>query len=156
MFNDKRLYLDMKKKNLPKEAPKNIMMEMAPVYVKQKRKTVVPGLPDFNYGHFNAIVKKSPFSLAEWATLLHISERTLQRYAKDNTTFNGLQIERILLLEHLIDAGNDMFGEEGFKSWLDHKPFSLNGEPVRAFMGTHAGIQMIIDLLGRMAHGIPA
>ena len=146
----------MKKKYTHKEAASNIMQEAAPAYVKQKKKTLIPELPDFSYEHFNTVVKKSPFTLSEWADLLHISERTLQRYAKDNASFNGLQIERILLLEHLIDAGNDMFGEEGFKSWLDYKPFSLNGEPVRAFMGTHAGIQMIIDLLGRMAHGIPA
>ncbi|MCH5721184.1 antitoxin Xre/MbcA/ParS toxin-binding domain-containing protein [Niabella hibiscisoli] len=85
-----------------------------------------------------------------------MSERTLHRYAKDDGGFNGLQIERILLLEVLIDIGNEMFGQEGFKSWLQSKPFSLNGEAVKNKLATHNGIQEVIDTLGRIQHGISA
>ncbi|HTG54889.1 MAG TPA: hypothetical protein VL943_01385, partial [Niabella sp.] len=63
---------------------------------------------------------------------------------------------RILLLETLIDVGNEMFGQEGFKSWLQTKPFSLNGEVVKNKLNTHNGIQEVIDTLGRMQHGISA
>ncbi|ULT41478.1 DUF2384 domain-containing protein [Niabella defluvii] len=88
--------------------------------------------------------------------MLFISERTLHRYAKDDGGFNGLQIERILLLEVLIDIGNETFGQEGFKSWLQSRPFSLNGEIVKSKLTTHNGIQEVIDTLGRIQHGISA
>ncbi len=111
---------------------------------------------DFTYKDFKKILNKGPFTLGEWSDMLFMSERTLHRYAKDDGGFNGLQIERILLLEILIDAGNDMFGREGFKNWLQSKPFSLNGAMVKNKLNTHNGIQEVIDTLGKMQHGISA
>ena len=146
----------VKKKASPKKVNPSTVNESDIVYAVKKSAKQVPALPDFLFTDFKAVADKSPFSLADWASLLHVSERTLQRYAKDNSAFNGLQIERILHLENLIDAGNDTFGAAGFGNWLDQKPFSLGGATVKEYLGTHAGIQAIIDLLGRIAHGIPA
>lgn len=111
---------------------------------------------NFTYKDFKKILEKGPFTMGEWADLLFISERTLHRYAKEDSGFNGLQIERILLLETLIDMGNDLFGKEGFKIWLQSKPFSLHGNVVKDELNTHHGIQDVIDLLGRLQHGISA
>ncbi|MGC4232928.1 MAG: DUF2384 domain-containing protein [Niabella sp.] len=111
---------------------------------------------DFTYKDFKKILNKGAFTLAEWADMLFMSERTLHRYAKDDGGFNGLQIERILLLETLIDTGNEMFGREGFKTWLQSRPFSLGGEVAKSKLTTHQGIQEIIDTLGRIQHGISA
>jgi uncharacterized protein (DUF2384 family) len=88
--------------------------------------------------------------------LLSTSERTLHRYAKDGADFNGLQIERILLLEKMIDVGNKFFGKENFKHWLSDRPFSFNGRMVKENLSTHGGIQETIDLIQRLQHGIPA
>lgn len=68
--------------------------------------------PKFTYNIFKSIADQSPFTLNEWAQLLFISERTLHRYANDEAPFNGLQIDRILLLEELIETGNDFLGEK--------------------------------------------
>lgn len=65
-------------------------------------------LNDFRYSSFKAILDKSPFTIGEWAQLLYMSERTLHRYAKDQAAFNGLQIERILVLEEFIDEGTSI------------------------------------------------
>jgi uncharacterized protein (DUF2384 family) len=111
---------------------------------------------DFTYKDFKKILNKGAFTLAEWADMLFMSERTLHRYAKDDGGFNGLQIERILLLETLIDTGNEMFGREGFKIWLQSRPFSLGGEVAKSKLTTYQGIQEIIDTLGRIQHGISA
>lgn len=111
---------------------------------------------DFTYTFFKKIADKSPFTLSDWAGFLYLSERTLHRYAKDESTFNGLQIERILLLEILINAGNELFGLEGFKNWLLSKPFSLNGQMPKEMLFTHEGIQEVIDVIGRMQYGITA
>jgi len=42
----------------------------------------VPAVAEFTYKRFQKIADKVPFTLKEWADILHLSERTLQRYAK--------------------------------------------------------------------------
>jgi len=111
---------------------------------------------DFLYTDFKKIADKAPFTVGEWADILHISERTLHRYAKDNSSFNGMQIERIFHIEKLIDLGNTMFGKEGFKNWLIFKPFSLHLQKPIDMLNSYQGIQEVIDLLGRIQHGISA
>ncbi len=111
---------------------------------------------DFLFSDFKKISDKAPFTIAEWAGILHISERTLHRYAHENASFNGMQIERILLTEQLINAGNQMFGKEGFKKWLKFKPFSLQFQTPISMLNTYDGIQQVINLIQRMQHGISA
>ncbi|MCF8292459.1 MAG: DUF2384 domain-containing protein [Chitinophagaceae bacterium] len=111
---------------------------------------------DFVYSNFKIIADEAPFTVGEWADILHISERTLHRYAKDNSVFNGMQEERILHIKKLITLGNDMFGKEGFKNWLLFKPFSLNNQKPLDLLTSYQGIQNVIDLLGKMQHGISA
>lgn len=148
------------KKNIKKYTPNfstGKVEEPAAVYhITPKLGRVETLVKDFTYKDFKKILTKGPFTLGEWADMLFMSERTLHRYAKDDGGFNGLQIERILLLEALIDIGNEMFGQEGFKAWLQSRPFSLNGEIVKSKLSTHNGIQEVIDTLGRIQHGISA
>lgn len=144
------------KKYNPFQEP-NQLTEPAVVYElaknTTKRETIVK---EFTYQHFKEILDKSPFTLAEWANLLFMSERSLNRYAKNIGSFNGLQIERILILETLINAGNEMFGKDGFKAWINSRPYSLNGVAIKDRLSTHTGIQEVIEILGRIQHGISA
>lgn len=119
---------------------------------RKNRKEVL--VKDFTYKDFKKVAAKAPFSLGEWADMLYISERSLHRYANGDGGFNGLQIERILHLEKFIDSANELFGTEGLKNWLFHKPFALNGRMVKDILLTHDGIQEAIDLVGRMQYGI--
>lgn len=135
----------------------NQVSEPAPIYrIIPKTNHAEVLVKEFTYSHFKKILSKGPFTLGDWADMLFMSERSFHRYAKDNGGFNGLQIERILLLEVLIDMGNELFGPEGFKTWLQSKPFSLGGEAVKNKLSSHNGIQDIIDTLGRLQHGITA
>lgn len=109
----------------------------------------------FSQKQFQAIVNKSPFSQAQWADLLFLSERTLQRYAKSNTEFSGLHRERILQLEKLIDFGNSYFAEN-FNEWLFSFPFSLQGKRPFDYLFTYEGIKKVHLLIGRMQHGLIA
>ena len=60
---------------------------------------LVPQVKDFNYAEFKKIADKTPFTLSEWSSILHLSERTLQRYAKNNSNFAAINAERALLIE---------------------------------------------------------
>jgi putative toxin-antitoxin system antitoxin component (TIGR02293 family) len=111
---------------------------------------------DFSFTEFKKIADKSPFTLSEWAGILHISERTLQRYAVYNSCFGAVQIELILLMKKLIDIGQDLFGVEGLREWLDSSVFSLQHKKPMEYLTSYAGIQTIIQLMGRIQHGIPA
>lgn len=111
---------------------------------------------DFTYQDFKKIADDAPFTLRDWAGFLHTSERTLHRYAKENSSFNGLQIERILLFKKLITQGNRLFGKENFPVWLDRKIFSLLYHSPRELLLTHDGVQEVIDIMGRIEHGIVA
>lgn len=112
-------------------------------------------LKDFTYSDFKKVADKIPLTLSEWSKILHTSERTLQRYAIDNSSFNGLQIERILHIKKLVTLGNRILGS-GFKSFLESKPFSLQHQTVKSLLTTYEGIQSVIDLLGRIEHGVVA
>lgn len=147
---------EKKKYEIP-EMPLNMVSEPAEAYItrpKAANKNTL--IADFGYEDFKSIADKSPFTLSDWADLLYISERTLQRYAKEDGAFNGLQVERILQLKKLVNTGNAIFGKDGFKNWLTYKPFSLGGHTVKDMLVTHEGIQEVIDLMGRMQHGISA
>lgn len=119
-------------------------------------KTSHPEVKDFTYKYFKRIADKAPFTLSEWAEILHLSERTLHRYAKDNNAFHGLQIELILLTEKLIDMGNALFGKEGLKNWVHSPVFSLGNRKPIDHMQSYAGIQEVIQLIGRLQYGISA
>ena len=69
-----------------------------------------PLLKDFTFTAFKKIADKSPFSQSEWAIFLHLSERTLQRYAKSNSTFAAINAERALQIAHLLEEGKNTFG----------------------------------------------
>lgn len=111
---------------------------------------------DFTYQDFKKIADQAPFTLKEWSVFLHTSERTLQRYAKEDTAFNGLQIERILLFKQMIEKGNELFGRENFSQWLNRKLFSIEFHTPKEILISHEGVQEVIDLLGRIEHGIVA
>jgi putative toxin-antitoxin system antitoxin component (TIGR02293 family) len=131
----------------------SILEEAAVRYITSSR--VMPTLENFSYKHFYKIVQKGPFSLAQWAELLYISERTLQRYAKANSTFSGLLVERILHLEKLINLGNDTFNGH-FAEWLSSPSFQLNGSTPFQQLFSYVGIEKVIDMVGRIQHGIVA
>lgn len=116
----------------------------------------VVDLKEYRYSTFRNLLDISPFTIGEWARLLYISERTMHRYAQEDAAFNGLQTERILILEELIEAGNDLMGRDGFSRWVHSSPFSLEGKSVFDRLFSHQGIRECIDLIHRMEHGLPA
>jgi putative toxin-antitoxin system antitoxin component (TIGR02293 family) len=155
----------MKKKTTSyatKIAPTSMVQEPAVAYIttplnlfpKKKAATTVL-TKTYTYKNFKRVLDKAPFTLAEWADLLYMSERTLQRYAKNNAEFSGLQIERILQLEKLIDFAIDSFGTN-FKAWLMKGHFYFNGATPFSLLATSEGITEVHRLLGRIQYGTSA
>lgn len=114
-----------------------------------------PSLKDFTYSEFKKIAAKAPFTQAEWAAILHLSERTLQRYAKSNGTFAPMNAERALHIAQVLEQGKITFGKvENFYEWLKQNPYMLEGNLSFDSLTTADGIQMIQAQLARIQHGI--
>jgi putative toxin-antitoxin system antitoxin component (TIGR02293 family) len=128
--------------------------EPMPAYRSVK---ALPQVKDFTYSEFKKIADKTPFTQAEWASILHVSERTLQRYAKNNGSFAPINAERAVQIEKVIKEGKITFGKvENFYSWLKREPYMLEGNLSFNSLTSYEGIQKVLTQLGRIQHGILA
>ncbi len=112
-------------------------------------------LKELTYNDFKKTADKVPFTQAEWADILHISERTLQRYAKDNHAFAPGNAERLVLMEKVIQQAKITFGKtDNFYAWLKRNPYMIEGDLSMNSLNSFEGIQQVLSQLGRIQHGI--
>lgn len=112
---------------------------------------------EFTYNDFKKISDRVDLSQKEWSDILHISERTLQRYAKDNSAFNFSVIDRILLIDKVLKKGIDVLGNViDFIAWLKNDPESIEGKLGLHSLASFDGISKVLNQLGRIEHGILA
>jgi len=110
-----------------------------------------------NYDTFINITQKSPFNIEEWCDYLHISERTVQRYKKDNKSFDPIYSEKIIELTMLFKYGFEVFGsKENFNLWLNAKSIALGGFKPKELLDTSFGISLIKNELTAIEHGVLA
>lgn len=108
------------------------------------------------------ISKKSLLKLAEllsisikdFAKLLPVTERTIQRY-NTNKRFKSDISEHVILIAEVLLKGLEVFeNQEKFKKWIDTPNRSFaNTAPIK-LLDTSFGTQLVIDELGRLEHGI--
>ena len=132
----------------------NQLNEPAASYISFKN---IPHVKDLTYEDFKKTADKTPFTLAEWAAILHVSERTLQRYAKNNGKFAPINAERFHQISEVLMRGKKVFGKINyFYEWLHSHPPMLEAELSFASLTSFDGIQKIMIQLGRIEHGILA
>lgn len=129
--------------------------DAALTYVAEEPLAWVAVPQPFTIASFNALSEVLGFSQAEWAQLLHISLRTLQRYLKDGTPFEGLHAELLVHLQRLTDLGLTLFATTaGWVQWL-RTPKEVLGHTLGfSALGSISGIRLLRHELGRMAEGV--
>lgn len=126
-----------------------------PLPLFSKSMQVIPSVKDFTYDEFKKIADRGPFSQAEWAAMLHVSERTLQRYAKNNGSFASINAERALQIDNVVREGKKAFGSTAlFYQWLKRNPFMLEGTLSIESLTSYDGIVKVLTQLGRIQHGL--
>lgn len=106
---------------------------------------------------FMGLVKRSPFNISEWSSFLHLSERTMQRYKKEEKTFDPIQSEKIMEIALLYKKGVEVFGEtERFDTWLNSNNIALGNIKPKELLDNTFGISLLKDELGRIEHGVLA
>ena len=144
------------KKVVPPNTSNRIVEEFAMPYIPSS-KLPVPLVAEFTYRKFKKIADKVPFTQSEWAAILHLSERTLQRYAKNNGSFEGIYTDRILQLQELIDIGLSTFtSPDNFYQWLKKDKLVMGQILNFQSLASSRGIQETIHQLVRIQQGIYA
>lgn len=144
----------MKKNKKYIEKEEKPMMAEEPMAIYELKKNV-PSLKNFTFNDFKKIGDKVDFTQKEWSDILHISERTLQRYAHDNGFFNTGVIDRILQINKVFERGKEVFGSyERFNLWLRDNPYMLEGRLSIHSLASFEGINLVLTQIGRIEHGI--
>ena len=158
MTNDNDMEKDKKLKKPPSEYKQQ--SKVTKVYEPMVSFMPVKQMPlvkDYTYKEFKKIADKVPFTLQEWSELLHISERTLHRYAKANSSFPFSITDRILQIDKVIQRGTHVFGSlEKFIRWLRINPPALEGRISVHSLASIEGINLVLTQIGRIEHGILA
>ncbi len=110
----------------------------------------------------NGIDKKSllhlsktiDFDINELAHVLHLSERTIQRYDL-NKKLSTEASSKALQLAKLYAKGENIFGDlDRFKNWMNHPNVALATKKPKELLDTTFGFQLLNEELVRIAHGI--
>ena len=145
----------LQKTVLYKKQQQNISNVEEPMAIYSSSVKVIPSLKDFTFNEFKKIAANAPFSQAEWAALLHVSERTLQRYAKNNGSFAPINAERAVQIDKVLKEGKNTFGDvEKFYNWIKREPYLLEGNLSFNSLTTYDGIQKILTQLARIQQGL--
>lgn len=100
------------------------------------------------------LAKQIALTLEEIAKVLHISERTLQRY-EPTTLVKTEYADRAIELARLYERGIAVLGSQNaFNSWLKTPNYALGNEIPLQLLDTHIGFTMVFDVLGHIEHGI--
>ena len=109
----------------------------------------------FTIENFQALSQKLLFTQLEWADILHISDRTLQRYVKENKAFEGLFAEHLYQLDNMSDLGLTVFSNaKNLEEWL-RKPKNVLGKVLDfSTLQSFWGVKLISNELGRIEYGV--
>ena len=101
-----------------------------------------------------ALAKKISLNIQELSNILHISERTLQRY-DDDAIIKTEYAEKAVELARLYTRGEEVFGSmDKFKLWIKTPGLVFKGEAPVSMLDTSVGFDMVFKELGRIEHGI--
>ena len=107
------------------------------------------------YSLFNLIQNFTPFSEENWAKILDISSKTLDRYKQTGKRFKSIQSEKIIEMAEVTHVGLDVFGSmDKFKLWLETPNYALGSLKPIELLNDSYGKDLVISELTRINYGI--
>jgi putative toxin-antitoxin system antitoxin component (TIGR02293 family) len=102
----------------------------------------------------NSFIRHSSFTKKQVSRIIHVSERTLQRNTPDKTMDLGVS-ERLIDLARLFHRGMEVFDEkEKFLLWLNRPNKSLDNQLPIELIETNMGMDLVMDELLKIEHGV--
>lgn len=110
------------------------------------------GLP---FSFFEGVRASAPLQEEDWAEVLGVSLKTLQRYEKQQKTFKPLQSEKIIAMAEVMMHGMEVFEDmDRFTHWLYTPSFALGQmKPVDLLRDSY-GKEMVMTELTHIDQGI--
>lgn len=109
------------------------------------------------YSLFNVIQSYAPFTENDWASLLDISTKSLQRYKLSLSVFKPSHSEKIIEMSEVTNMGLDVFGTmQKFKLWLNTPNYSLGSMKPIDLLRDSYGKELVVSELVNINHGILA
>lgn len=100
------------------------------------------------------LVKKISITLQEFSNIMHISERTFQRF-DDTSLIKSEYSEKALELARLYVRGEEVFGSlEKFKTWVKTPSYIFRNQVPFSLLDTTIGFDLVYKEIGRIEHGI--
>jgi putative toxin-antitoxin system antitoxin component (TIGR02293 family) len=91
----------------------------------------------------------------ELAGLLGISQSTYQRRSKPNHKLQPKESEGVYRIAALFDRATEVFGtEELARQWLNQPIRALGGKIPIQYARTEVGAHLVMQILGRIEHGV--
>lgn len=88
------------------------------------------------------------------ASLLPVTERTLQRYTDEDRLSPDVS-EHIILITKVLFRAEEVLGSMSkARQWLKTPSVALGNEPPLSFLDTVFGAQLVMDELGRVESGV--
>ena len=126
-----------------------IASEPEVLYLKQEK------VDTYSVDDFLSLSQKLLFTQLEWAEILHISDRTLQRYLKENKPFEGLFAEHLYQLDNMADLGLTVFpNPKSLEEWLRKPKEVLSKILDFSTLQSFWGVKLLGSELGRIEHGV--
>lgn len=100
------------------------------------------------------LAKTINFDIKDLAQILHVSERTIQRYEL-NKKLGVEASSKAIQLAKLYAKGENVFGDlDRFKNWMEHPNTALASKSPKELLDTTFGFQLLGEELVRIEHGI--
>jgi putative toxin-antitoxin system antitoxin component (TIGR02293 family) len=100
------------------------------------------------------LIEVTGINATEMAGIIRTSDRTLRRYLPKQK-LNPEQSERVIELARVYSRGEEVFGTlDAFREWMSSSVMALGNKRPKEFLDTSMGIEMLIEELGRIEHGI--
>jgi putative toxin-antitoxin system antitoxin component (TIGR02293 family) len=154
---DKEIYHVIKNSDIGKEFLPSSKSITYSAFLKQtllKSLLIRQGIP---YSLFNSINLLSPLTQQDWAAILNISTKSLNRYRVLSKHFKPIQSEKIIEISEVLELGLEVFGSlEKFDHWLKTPNFALGKFIPLDLLKDSYGKDLVMGELTRINYGILA
>ena len=101
------------------------------------------------------LARKMRVPQKEVTSWLHTTPRTIQRYIESQEKLSPDISDRLAQLVMVFCRSNEVFKDEDKVSmWLKSPNYALGGVSPLSLMDTMTGIELVLDELGRIEHGV--
>lgn len=111
----------------------------------------------FSYEVIENFRENVGLSAGEMADLVQINPRTLSRRKREGRLRTD-ESDRVLRLSRVYGRALDLFNGDLDKArhWLSTPKVALGGESPLDYSRVYVGAQEVVDLIGRIEHGVPS